>query len=224
MRWIAVSALLTFPALAAELVTLSSGFTIQAEKLERAGAVVRIHTANGLMELPAEQVVSVEKIEAIAPVVQSPSAPSAAPIAAPVVEPSPATPRELVEHHAKKAGLPPELVRSLASAESAFNQKAVSNKGAIGIMQLMPQTAASLAVDPHQADQNVEGGVRYLKELLAKYDGDVAKALAAYNAGPGAVEKYKGIPPYRETVQYVDRVIRRYLKEKPEAAVGGGSK
>lgn len=204
---------------AVEIITLASGFQLVAERTERAGSVVRLYARNGFIEVPADQV---RAIEAVAP---APMPATATPAESRVSTPAPpevrsaATPRELVEQAARKAGLPPELVRSLAWAESAFNPQAVSSKGAIGIMQLMPETAATLSVNPHDPEQNVAGGVRYLRELLERYDGDVQKALAAYNAGPGAVEKYQGIPPYRETVHYVDRVIRRYLKERPDQAL-----
>ena len=91
-----------------------------------------------------------------------------------------------------------------------MKQDAVSPKGAIGVMQLMPATARSLAADPNDPEQNIDAGTRLLRELLIKYDGDVAKALAAYNAGPAAVDRYQGIPPYPETQSYVDKVIQNY--------------
>lgn len=93
-----------------------------------------------------------------------------------------------------------------------MKQSAISPKGAIGVMQLMPGTAKALDADPHDTEQNIDAGTRLLKELLMKYDGDVVKALAAYNAGPGAVAKYNGLPPYRETQDYVNKVIRDYQK------------
>ena len=118
--------------------------------------------------------------------------------------------RELVDRAASKAGLPPGLVHSLAKAESGYNVAAVSRKGAIGLMQLMPGTAAELNADPRNPQQNADAGAKYLADLLVKYGGDVAKAVAAYNAGPGAVDKYNGVPPYPETRTYVNRVIRNY--------------
>ena len=102
------------------------------------------------------------------------------------------------------------LVRSVIAAESAFQPNARSPKGAIGPMQLMPETAKDLGVDPHDPAQNVDAGTRYLRDLLQRYDSGLWHALAAYNAGPGAVDKYRGVPPYRETRNYVNRIDRAY--------------
>ena len=113
-------------------------------------------------------------------------------------------------------GLRPEFVRSVAAVESAYRTAAISPKGAIGLMQLMPATAAELGANPHDPLQNADAGARYLRQLLLKYKDTpdpVRLALAAYNAGPGAVDKYRNIPPYRETQQYVERVLRKYLAE-----------
>lgn len=114
----------------------------------------------------------------------------------------------MIEDKANRAGLDPSLVKAVVKAESGFNPNAVSRVGAKGLMQLMPQTAQGLGVqailDPAQ---NVEGGTRYLKTLMEKYH-SVPKALAAYNAGPGAVDRFGGIPPYAETQNYVRRVLQ----------------
>ena len=129
------------------------------------------------------------------------------------------TPQELITRAAVHAGLPPAIVHSVARAESGYREDAVSPKGAIGLMQLMPKTAAQLNADPNDPAQNAEAGARYLRDLLEKYENDphqVSKAIAAYNAGPAAVDKYHGIPPYRETIQYVNRVLREYQKEQTE--------
>lgn len=114
-----------------------------------------------------------------------------------------------------KHGIDADLLYSLIRAESSFNAKAVSNKGARGLMQLMPDTASKLGVkDSFDPQANVDGGTRYLRELLARYDNDLAKALAAYNAGPQRVDQYHGVPPYRETRAYVSRIIREYNAKK----------
>ena len=99
---------------------------------------------------------------------------------------------------------------AVAETESGGNQSAVSPAGAIGVMQLMPGTAAALGVDPYDERQNIEGGAKYLHEMLDTFDGDVRKAVAAYNAGPQAVRNYNGVPPYRETQNYVSKVLDLY--------------
>jgi soluble lytic murein transglycosylase-like protein len=115
---------------------------------------------------------------------------------------------------ARRHGLDPALVLALASVESGFQPKAVSPKGAQGLMQLMPATAASLGVaDALDPETNLEGGSRYLAELITLYEGNLTKALAAYNAGPGAVKRHGGVPPYRETRAYVKKVLERYQKK-----------
>lgn len=114
-----------------------------------------------------------------------------------------------------KHGIDADLLYSIIRAESGFNPRAVSNKGAQGLMQLMPDTANQLGVrDAFDTQANVEAGTRYLRELLDRYHYDLAKALAAYNAGPQRVEQYHGIPPYQETRAYVARIIREYNKKK----------
>ncbi|MBO4780444.1 MAG: lytic transglycosylase domain-containing protein [Selenomonadaceae bacterium] len=104
-------------------------------------------------------------------------------------------------------GVDPKLARAIAIAESDMNQAEISPAGAIGVMQLMPETAESLGVDPYDKGDNIVGGVRYIRQMLDTFDGDVPLAVAAYNAGPGAVQRYGGIPPYSETQNYVNRVI-----------------
>lgn len=126
---------------------------------------------------------------------------------------------EAIEAAAKTHDLDPALVRAVIHAESGFNPKARSHKGAVGLMQLMPATAREVGVrDARVPSHNIRGGVQYLAGLLAQFRGDVALAAAAYNAGPAAVAKYAGIPPYAETQVYVQRVKilhRRYREQTP---------
>jgi soluble lytic murein transglycosylase-like protein len=131
-------------------------------------------------------------------------------MAAPGAESTSPDPKELVTQAALRHGLPPDLVHSVAQVESGHRQDVVSPKGAIGLMQLMPQTARELQVDPSNPEQNADAGARYLRELLLRYLNDpyqLRKALAAYNAGPAAVDRYKGIPPYPETINYIRKVL-----------------
>ena len=117
---------------------------------------------------------------------------------------------ETIRQAAGKYGVDPKLVSAVAEVESGFHQGAVSATGAVGVMQLMPETAESLGVNPYDAEQNISGGAQYLKQMLDTFDGDLRKAVAAYNAGPEAVREYGGVPPYSETQQYVSSVLDLY--------------
>jgi soluble lytic murein transglycosylase-like protein len=196
------------PAFAGEYAVLSTGFRIHAERHEVDGSTLRLFTKDGMIEVPASSVSAFEDEE----YVPTAPAPIAAAVPAPPPPPKTTDPKTLVHEAAIRNSLPPAFVASVAKAESAMKQNAVSPKGAIGVMQLMPSTAKALDADPHDTEQNIDAGTRLLKDLLIKYDGDVVKALAAYNAGPGAVAKYNGLPPYRETQDYVNKVIRDYQK------------
>jgi soluble lytic murein transglycosylase-like protein len=201
----------TLPAFAGEYAVLSTGFRIYAERHEMEGSSVKLFTKDGLIEVPAASVASYEVEEYVPPAPELPAAPAPAPIA-PKSPSKTIDPRTLVREAAVRNSLPPAFVASVAKIESAMKQNAVSPKGAIGVMQLMPGTAKALSADPHDTEQNIDAGTRLLRDLLIKYDGDVVKALAAYNAGPGAVDKYNGLPPYRETQDYVNKVIKDYQK------------
>ena len=118
----------------------------------------------------------------------------------------------MVEKISEKHGVDSKLVKALIKQESGFNPNAKSKAGAVGLMQLMPATAKSLGIaDPYNPVQNVEGGVKYLKSMINKYNGNIILALAAYNAGPNAVDKYSGVPPYKETQNYVKNILANYL-------------
>lgn len=215
----AILLLLLCPALtAAEIAVLHTGFRMKADKVQCGSDVCVLHEGAGRIELDAALVARVEvepgepRPNELPPTVQ----PAAA--AAPKVA---RTPRELIDAMAALNGLPPEIVHSVAQVESAYQTNAVSPKGAIGVMQLMPSTAKQLNADPHDPEQNIAAGTMLLRDLLLKYENDpnpVRRALAAYNAGPGAVSKYDGVPPYRETQLYVEKVLSRYwklVKSKP---------
>jgi soluble lytic murein transglycosylase-like protein len=207
-----------------EYAVLANGQRIHAERHENDGDLVRLIVKTGSIEFKACQITAFEQEEYVppppAPVVPQQPVPTAA-------TNRPLTPRELITLAAEKAGLPPDIVHSVAKVESAYRPNAISPKGAVGLMQLMPQTAAALNADPYDPRQNAEAGAEYLAQLLEKYKDDkhqVSKALAAYNAGPGAVDKYNGVPPYRETVNYVNTVLADYNKrtaaKQPKAAPG----
>lgn len=125
---------------------------------------------------------------------------------------APTSTEQMIERAARKYGVESDLVKAVATAESNMNQAAMSQVGAIGVMQLMPETAESLGVDPYDEKENIEGGAHYIRQMLDTFNGNLQKAVAAYNAGPGAVQKYGGIPPYSETQNYVGRVLDFYVK------------
>jgi soluble lytic murein transglycosylase-like protein len=193
---------------AAEMVVLRNGFRIRHDSRETVGEITRLHTASGYIDVPSAEIAAVEPDEAPAPVSQPESAAGGA---ATYVAGLSRIIGSAGDHHQ----IDPDLISSVIRAESGFNARALSPKGAQGLMQLMPQTAARMGVaDAFSPDANVEAGTRYLRELLSRYKGDIAKALAAYNAGPQRVEQYRGVPPYRETRAYVARVIRDFNRKK----------
>jgi hypothetical protein len=188
---------------AGEYVVLTNGFRMHAERREAEGLTTRLYTGSGTIEVPSATIARIEPEEHV-------PAPTPAQVAPPSLQPPKPSPCEMVRQAALRNGLPSAFVDSVARVESGCRADALSNKGAIGVMQLMPGTAAQLQADPHDVEQNIEAGVRHLRDLLLRYNGDARLALAAYNAGPGAVAKYNGIPPYPETRTYVDKVLERY--------------
>jgi soluble lytic murein transglycosylase-like protein len=200
MRFLIPLILCTSAVRAGEYAVLASGSRLHIDRHEKEGALVKLYTATGTIEMPADRVSAFETEDRLptAEISKAPDAPASAK----------ASPQELADAAARKYGLPSGLVRSVMSAESAFQPHAVSPKGAIGLMQLMPTTAETLGVNPNDPAQNVDAGTRYLRQLLEKYHGGLWHALAAYNAGPGAVDRFGGVPPYAETLEYVRRVQR----------------
>jgi soluble lytic murein transglycosylase-like protein len=205
----AMLALASLPASAAEMAVLSNGFSIHAQRHEARDSMTRLYLTekpDSYVDVPTADIAGFEEEEER----PLPPAPSPAP------SPAPATSLgAVVSAASNRNNINPDLIYSVIRAESNFNPTAVSPKGAQGLMQLMPQTAARLgvqnAMDP---TANVEGGTRYLRELLGLYHNDLIKALAAYNAGPERVDQFHGVPPYRETVDYVARVIRDFNRTK----------
>ncbi len=208
------------PAFGGEYVVFSSGLKMRADRHEQSGGIIRLFYNGGVTEIPASLVSRFEEEEVVPPqpaaAVQEPVMPETASTPPASRDPKARDPKTMVREAARRSGLPPEFVESVAQVESGFRPDAVSPKGALGVMQLMPGTAKTLGADPRDTAQNIDAGTRLLRELLVKYDGDVVKALAAYNAGEGAVDKYQGMPPYNETRWYVKKVIDAYQK------AGGG--
>jgi hypothetical protein len=213
----AVALLVSVPALhAAEAVTLRNGFNLLCDHRQEADGRVRLFTGQGsdnFIEVDAAEIASVDIV---------PDPPAKGPGAALSSGAKTAEPRltdadvhELMTQAGDRHNLDVDLLASVVRAESGGNILAVSRTGAQGLMQLMPGTAAELGVaDSFRADQNINGGTAYLDALLVRYHDHLALALAAYNAGPAAVDKYHGVPPYRETRTYVARVIREFNRRK----------
>jgi len=197
------------PCFGKEAVYLQTGFRLEVDSHKQENQRLILRMGDGTLELP---VAAVSRIEILPDAPVMPPAEPALSIAE--------KPEELVTKAADEEQLPPEFVRSVAKVESGFRQDAVSAKGALGLMQLMPSTAAILGMDAKLAPENAQAGALYLRDLLIRYRGDSALALAAYNAGPGAVSKFGGVPPYAETRRYVQRVLREYERQKALAKAG----
>lgn len=203
-------------AVAAEVAVLRNGFSIRHERREQMGELTRLYTAEGYVVVRSDQIASFEKEELP---VEQPLVP------APAAAPAPQLPAslqanildldQLVRDAGSKRQIDPDFINSVIKAESNFHARAVSPKGAQGLMQLMPGTAAKLGVkDAFDPRANIEAGTAYLSELLALYHNDPIKALAAYNAGAERVQRYHGVPPYRETRAYISRIVRDFNAKK----------
>jgi soluble lytic murein transglycosylase-like protein len=213
---------LSLPVWAGEDIVLRTGFRLAADRHEVDGEVIRIYAGAGVTEMSVSLVAAVETLDSASaetPAARpSPATPRVVPVEyaqpkitqADVVHPD-LSPGALASAAARKYSLPDAFVASVMRAESGFNPAALSPKGAIGLMQLMPATARELGVDANRPAENADAGARYLRDLLAKYEylpDQVVLALAAYNAGPAAVDKFHGVPPYRETREYILRVLK----------------
>jgi len=223
----AVLAAACLPAFAAEHITLRNGAEFDCIRREPTGDHVRLYLfptaatpasdATNYVEVPAAAVVRVETIPDPPPApAPNAGAPSKLGLGGP--ELTPAEMRQLLTRAGALHNIDADLLASVIQAESAGNVRAVSRAGAQGLMQLMPSTATTLGVHNSFApDQNITGGTAYLDQLLTRYRDNIALALAAYNAGPAAVDRYHGIPPYAETRAYVARVVREFNRRKTAA-------
>jgi soluble lytic murein transglycosylase-like protein len=203
---LAVAFLIAIPAFASDIAILHNGFSIRHERREAMGPVTRLYLGTdnaGYVDIATDRIERFEKDVS----------PPATALASPPARPQ--TLNEVINTISDRQHIDPDLVNSVIHAESGFNPRAVSPTGARGLMQLMPQTASRLGVsnafDPRS---NLEGGTRYLSELLQRYNFDLIKALAAYNAGPQRVEQYRGVPPYYETRAYVAKIVRDFNRKK----------
>ena len=208
MRLLGLFILMAGAAAAGEYAVLANGARLHVDRHEADGAKVRLYYSTGFVELESTVVIGYEAEESVAPAAVAMAAAAPVALVSGMATEAP-TPLELADAAADRYGLPRALVRSVMAAESGFEPLAISPKGAIGLMQLMPGTAQVLGADPHDPAQNVDAGTRYLRDLLEKYNYGLRHALAAYNAGPGAVDKYNGVPPYRETIDYISRIEKK---------------
>ncbi len=226
-RVLLVTVLMALPCFAGEVAVLKNGFSIVHERREVIGDLTRLYiSADGsnFVDVPTDDI---EHFEGPPDAPPSTALPASASRLSSAPKPAgydagrafPARPKtdltQVVNEISGKYRLDPDLVNSVIKAESEFNPHAISPKGAQGLMQLMPGTASQLGVpnafDPHA---NVDGGTKYLRELLERYNFDLVKALAAYNAGPQRVERFGGVPPYYETRAYVAKIVRDFNKKK----------
>ena len=191
---------------AAEIANLRNGFSIRHERHEVVGDTTRLYMSaepsSGYVDVPSAQI---ENFEPAPPEPQAITSRGQTPVDLSTI----------VSEASTRSQVDADFIASVIRAESGNNPRAISRKGAQGLMQLMPGTASKLGVkNSFDPAENVDGGVRYLRELLLLYNNDMIKALAAYNAGPQRVQQYKGVPPYHETHAYVARVINDYNRKK----------
>jgi soluble lytic murein transglycosylase-like protein len=240
----AVLVLAQMSAFAGQIANLRNGFSIHFDRKEQGAKSTRLYTSTGYLDVATDQITSFEQDEApVAPEPPAAAAPSTQPpnaslannpavkqpLAKPLVptpvasnltaSPSAATQAfdldQVVREASSRNRLDPDFVKSVISAESNFKIHAVSRKGALGLMQLMPATAAQLGVaDPFDPRANVEAGTAHLSALLDLYNNDPIKALAAYNAGAHRVKQYNGVPPYHETRAYISKIVRDFNAKK----------
>ncbi|HYL46263.1 MAG TPA: lytic transglycosylase domain-containing protein [Candidatus Limnocylindrales bacterium] len=198
---IAAVAALAAPASRADYAVLRSGLRLHITGYEISGDRVRLTVDGGLIEVPADSILSVEHEDLF------PANPP---------EPPPTGPfGTLIRAAAEKHGVDEKLISHLIAVESNFNPRATSRKQALGLMQLLPRTAARFSVaNVFDPAQNIDAGTRYLKEMLDRFSGNLPLALAAYNAGPEMVERYRGVPPFPETQKYVRQITARLAQDK----------
>ena len=196
------------PAANAEYAVLRNGQRLHITSYENRGATICLRVDGGSSAVPASELVSIEPEEVFAATAK-PAAPTL-----------PVPYAEFIRAASQKYGVDQELIASVILVESNFNPQAVSRRNARGLMQLLPETAQRLQVtNVFDPAQNIDAGTRYLKELLEQYKQDLALTLAAYNAGPDRVERYRGVPPFAETVSYVRRVTHSYNAHKTRTAL-----
>lgn len=196
------------PAAFADYAVLNTGVRLHISGYEQAGLNVRLHVDGGTVDIPADTIARFEPEELFA-AIQAPAPAAAAELDVPF--------SQFIKAAAKKYDLDPQLLARVVQAESNFNPRAVSRRNAQGLMQLMPSTSSRMSVrNPFDPAQSIEAGARYLRQMLDKFSGNVELALAAYNAGPDRVVAYRGVPPYRETREYV-RKITKPAPKKPAA-------
>jgi soluble lytic murein transglycosylase-like protein len=224
-------------AFAGEVAILRNGFSIHFDRKEQQGDTIRLYTGKSYLDIASNQIESFEADET--PVIPEPQTadqpatpaaiqPAAQPLAAnsPMVAPQNIDLDQVIREASNRNRIDPDFVSSVIKAESNFKTRAVSKKGAQGLMQLMPGTAAQLGVaDPFDPKANVDAGTAHLSALLDQYHNDPIKALAAYNAGAHRVKQYNGVPPYRETRDYINKIVRDFnAKKRAQMKIEAASK